>query len=75
MEHSKSRLQSMIFTRSCDHFNTVGARILNARKPNPFENQTFYWSDLEWFGFRMVCTSTFTAGMDHSKTEHSKSEQ
>ena len=33
---------------------TVGARIPNARNPNPFEIRTFFCSFFEWFCFRMV---------------------
>ena len=32
---------------------TVGARIPNTQKPNPFENRTFQNSVFEWFGFQM----------------------
>ena len=42
------------------NYHTVGARILNARKPNQFENWTFYCSDFKWFGFQMFRTFELT---------------
>ena len=50
---------------------TVRARIPNIQITNPFNYRTFQNSVFERFGFRMVRTSKYTTGTDHSKTEFS----
>ena len=46
--------------------STVGARILNARIPNPFENRTFYCSDFECSDFE------WSIPFENRTFEHSK---
>ena len=53
---------------SSEYLTTVGIRKPTLRKPETFENQTFWRSVFKWSGFQMVGTSynySFSARLSH----------